>query len=110
MVPLDFLSFEGEDQTDIIMLSDATRERKIDTAIAGIEALSAVEGRIIRLLLEELQWYFGGLTHRWQRECRDRPGATGRRRPAGAICGGVEGGRSVRVAPPWIHCVCRRRQ
>ena len=46
---------EGEEQTDIIMLTHKTRERNIDTAIAGIEALSAVKGRIIRLRLEELQ-------------------------------------------------------
>jgi homoserine dehydrogenase len=45
---------EGEEQTDIIMLTHKTRERNIDTAIAGIEALPAVRGRIIRLRLEEL--------------------------------------------------------
>jgi hypothetical protein len=39
---------EGEEQTDIIMLTHKTRERNIDTAIAGIEALPAVKGRIIR--------------------------------------------------------------
>ncbi|MEF8750417.1 MAG: homoserine dehydrogenase [Candidatus Accumulibacter propinquus] len=45
---------EGEEQTDIIMLTHKTRERNIDAAIAGIEALPAVRGRIIRLRLEEL--------------------------------------------------------
>ena len=45
---------EGEEQTDIIMLAHKTRERNIDAAIAGIEALPAVRGRIIRLRLEEL--------------------------------------------------------
>ena len=45
---------EGEEQTDIIMLTHKTRERNIDTAIAGIESLPAVKGRIIRLRLEEL--------------------------------------------------------
>ncbi|KFB67398.1 homoserine dehydrogenase [Candidatus Accumulibacter vicinus] len=45
---------EGEEQTDIIMLTHKTVERNIDTAIAGIEALPAVKGRIIRLRLEEL--------------------------------------------------------
>ncbi|HNH24766.1 MAG TPA: homoserine dehydrogenase, partial [Accumulibacter sp.] len=45
---------EGEEQTDIIMLTHQTRERHIDQAIAGIEALPAVKGSIIRLRLEEL--------------------------------------------------------
>ncbi len=45
---------EGEEQTDIIMLTHKTRERNIDAAIAEIEALPAVKGRIIRLRLEEL--------------------------------------------------------
>jgi homoserine dehydrogenase len=45
---------EGEEQTDIIMLTHKTVERNIDAAIAGIEALPAVKGRIIRLRLEEL--------------------------------------------------------
>ncbi|WP_374691052.1 homoserine dehydrogenase [Accumulibacter sp.] len=44
----------GEEQTDIIMLTHKTRERQVDTAIAGIESLAAVRGRIIRLRLEEL--------------------------------------------------------
>ena len=45
---------EGEEQTDIIMLTHQTRERNIDAAIARIEKLSAVKGRITRLRLEEL--------------------------------------------------------
>ena len=45
---------EGEEQTDIIMLTHQTRERHIDQAIAGIEALPAVKGQIVRLRLEEL--------------------------------------------------------
>ncbi|MBO3706673.1 MAG: homoserine dehydrogenase [Candidatus Accumulibacter sp.] len=45
---------EGEEQTDIIMLTHKTREREVDTAIAGIESLAAVRGRIIRLRVEEL--------------------------------------------------------
>jgi homoserine dehydrogenase len=45
---------EGEEQTDIIMLTHKTREKNIDLAIVGIEALPAVKGRIIRLRLEEL--------------------------------------------------------
>ena len=45
---------EGEEQTDIIMLTHQTRERHVDQAIAGIEALPAVKGKIVRLRLEEL--------------------------------------------------------
>ncbi|EXI75711.1 MAG TPA: homoserine dehydrogenase [Candidatus Accumulibacter phosphatis] len=45
---------EGEEQTDIIMLTHKTRERDVDKAIAGIESLPAVRGRLIRLRLEEL--------------------------------------------------------
>jgi len=45
---------EGEAQTDIIMLTHQTREKHIDAAIALIEALAVVKGRVIRLRLEEL--------------------------------------------------------
>jgi len=45
---------EGEEQTDIIMLTHQTREKNIDAAIAKIESLSAVKGKLIRLRLEEL--------------------------------------------------------
>ncbi|MCX8018243.1 MAG: homoserine dehydrogenase [Rhodocyclaceae bacterium] len=45
---------EGEQQTDIIMLTHVVREKQIDAAIAKIEALPVVSGRIIRLRLEEL--------------------------------------------------------
>jgi len=46
---------EGEEQTDIIMLTHQTREKNIDAAIVKIEALPAVTGKLIRLRLEELQ-------------------------------------------------------
>jgi len=46
---------EGEEQTDIIMLTHQTREKNVDTAIAKIEALPAVTGKLTRLRLEELQ-------------------------------------------------------
>ena len=46
---------EGEEQTDIIMLTHQTREKNVDAAIAKIEALTAVTGKLIRLRLEELQ-------------------------------------------------------
>ena len=45
---------EGEEQTDIIMLTHQTREKQIDAAIAKIEALPAVRSPLIRLRMEEL--------------------------------------------------------
>jgi homoserine dehydrogenase len=45
---------EGEEQTDIIILTHQTRERQIDAAIALIQALPAVKAPLIRLRLENL--------------------------------------------------------
>ncbi|EXI77287.1 MAG: Homoserine dehydrogenase [Candidatus Accumulibacter appositus] len=45
---------EGEEQTEIIMLTHQTRERNIDAAIVRIASLAAVKGAIVRLRLEEL--------------------------------------------------------
>ena len=45
---------EGEYQTDIILLTHRTVERNIDDAIARIEALPTVRGKIVRIRLEEL--------------------------------------------------------
>ncbi|MBS3934588.1 MAG: homoserine dehydrogenase [Sulfuritalea sp.] len=45
---------EGEFQTDIIILTHLTREARADAAIARIEALPVVSGRVVRLRLEEL--------------------------------------------------------
>ncbi|MDR1368187.1 MAG: homoserine dehydrogenase [Candidatus Accumulibacter sp.] len=45
---------EGEDQTDIILLTHETREKNIDAAISKIESLPAVKSELIRLRLEEL--------------------------------------------------------
>jgi homoserine dehydrogenase len=45
---------EGEDQTDLIMLTHQTREKRINAAIAKIEALKVVAGKVTRLRLEEL--------------------------------------------------------
>jgi homoserine dehydrogenase len=45
---------EGEDQTDIILLTHRTIEKNVDDAIAAIEALSTVSGRVVRIRLEEL--------------------------------------------------------
>jgi homoserine dehydrogenase len=45
---------EGEDQTDLIMLTHQTREKRINTAIAKMEKLSVVAGKVTKLRLEEL--------------------------------------------------------
>jgi homoserine dehydrogenase len=45
---------EGEAQTDIIMLTHLCREKQVDAAIAKIEGLSTVTGKVIRIRLEEL--------------------------------------------------------
>ena len=45
---------EGEEQTDLIMLTHQTREKRINAAIAKIEALKVVAGKVTRLRLEEL--------------------------------------------------------
>ena len=45
---------EGEEQTDLIMLTHRTREKRINAAIAKIEKLNVVAGRVTRLRLEEL--------------------------------------------------------
>jgi len=45
---------EGEDQTDLIMLTHLTREKHINAAIARIEKLGVVAGKVTKLRLEEL--------------------------------------------------------
>ncbi len=45
---------EGEDQVDIIMLTHETREKNVNEAIAQIEGLPVVTGRVTRIRLEEL--------------------------------------------------------
>jgi len=45
---------EGEDQTDLIMLTHQTREKRINAAIAKMEKLSVVAGKVTKLRLEEL--------------------------------------------------------
>jgi homoserine dehydrogenase len=45
---------EGEAQTDIIMLTHETKEKNAIAAIAAIEALPTVAGKVIRLRLEGL--------------------------------------------------------
>ncbi len=46
---------EGEDQTDIILLTHETQEKSILAACAAIEALPTVQGAMTRLRLEMLQ-------------------------------------------------------
>src|SRR6266496_144456 len=45
---------EGEDQTDIILLTHQTIEKRVVDAIAKIEALPTVNGKVVRIRLEEL--------------------------------------------------------
>jgi homoserine dehydrogenase len=45
---------ENEKQVDIVMLTHLTREKHINAAIARIESLSFVNGKVTRLRLEEL--------------------------------------------------------
>jgi len=45
---------EGEEQTDLIMLTHLTREKRINAAIVKIEALGVVARKVTKLRLEEL--------------------------------------------------------
>jgi homoserine dehydrogenase len=45
---------EGEEQTDLIMLTHLTREKRVNAAIVKIEALGVVAGKVTKLRLEEL--------------------------------------------------------
>ncbi len=45
---------EGEKQTDIILLTHLTQEKNINAALAKIEALSTITGKVTRIRLEEL--------------------------------------------------------
>jgi len=45
---------EGEDQADIIILTHITVEKNINQAIAKIEALPTINGKVIRIRMEEL--------------------------------------------------------
>ena len=44
---------EGEDQVDIIMLTHLTVEKNVDAALAKIEKLPVVAGKVTRIRLEE---------------------------------------------------------
>jgi homoserine dehydrogenase len=45
---------EGESQVDVVMLTELTREKHIDAAIARMEALPVLTGKITRIRLEML--------------------------------------------------------
>ncbi len=45
---------EGEEQVDIILLTHVTVEKNVNAAIAKIEALDSVAGKVMRIRLEEL--------------------------------------------------------
>ena len=45
---------EGETATDLIILTHQTKEKQVDAAIAAIEALTTVQGKVTRIRLEHL--------------------------------------------------------
>lgn len=45
---------EGEPEADIVILTHVTIEKNMDTAIAAIEALSAIAGKVTKIRMEEL--------------------------------------------------------
>jgi homoserine dehydrogenase len=45
---------EGEDQADLILLTHRTREKHVNAAIAKMETLSVVAGKVTRLRMEQL--------------------------------------------------------
>lgn len=45
---------EGETQTDLIILTHETKEKQVDAAIAAIESLTSVSGKVNRIRLEQL--------------------------------------------------------
>ncbi len=45
---------EGEDQTDIVLLTHVAREKAVNAAMAKIEALTTIAGKVTRIRLEEL--------------------------------------------------------
>ena len=45
---------EGEDQTDIVLLTHVAKEKAVNAAMARIEALANIAGKVTRIRLEEL--------------------------------------------------------
>ena len=46
---------EGEDQTDIVLLTHVAREKAVNSAISKIEGLASIHGKVTRIRLEELK-------------------------------------------------------
>jgi homoserine dehydrogenase len=46
---------EGEDQTDIVLLTHVALEKSVNAAIAKIESLDSIAGKVTRIRLEELK-------------------------------------------------------
>jgi homoserine dehydrogenase len=46
---------EGEDRTDVVILTHVAKERDVDAAIARIEALDSITGKVTRIRMEELK-------------------------------------------------------
>ena len=45
---------ENETEADIVILTHVTKEKNMDAAIAAIEALAAIDGKVTRIRMEEL--------------------------------------------------------
>jgi len=45
---------EGEDQTDVVLLTHVAREKDINAAIHKIEALDSIHGKVVRIRMETL--------------------------------------------------------
>ncbi len=45
---------EGEDQTDIVLLTHVAKEKAVNAAMASIEALPSIAGKVTRIRLEQL--------------------------------------------------------
>jgi len=45
---------EGEQRVDIVLLTHLTLEKNVDAAMARIEALPVVGGKVVRIRMEEL--------------------------------------------------------
>jgi homoserine dehydrogenase len=46
---------EGEDQTDIVLLTHVAKEKSVNAAMARIESLPSIAGKVTRIRLEELK-------------------------------------------------------
>ena len=45
---------DGETEADIVILTHITVEKNMNSAIQAIEALQAIDGKLVRLRMEEL--------------------------------------------------------